>query len=243
MEITQVQKQDFRKNFYVSLVFSLEGIQHQIPRIREVMIEDFATVHKNRKRCCDVWNFAVKQLNGRPFVWLEQANALALINHNGHHGIRMYPHYEMMGFEIWQLIAQQLLALLGVVDFSDESDFKQSGTIRFDFFETYGQVVKKFHKDEVDYVGIACLEKNGVGACTSLAADSMGMDIVFEKNLEPGDLLFFSDQNFWHYTSELYMPGNEKPRRLVLGVLVTFDKKEVLPCSKISRTISPVVMS
>ncbi len=62
--------------------------------------------------------------------------------------------------------------------------------------------VEGFHQDDVEYVGILLVCRQGLaGGKTLLAADADGRDLVFAGELQPGQLLVLDDRRVWHYTS------------------------------------------
>ena len=57
------------------------------------------------------------------------------------------------------------------------------------------------HQDGVDLVGIFCVNRENIaGGITKLCQSKDGSPVL-EKILNPGELLVFSDRQFWHYTS------------------------------------------
>ncbi len=57
------------------------------------------------------------------------------------------------------------------------------------------------HQDGVDLVGIFCVNRENIaGGITKLSQSKDGSPVL-EKILNPGELLVFSDRQFWHYTS------------------------------------------
>lgn len=71
--------------------------------------------------------------------------------------------------------------------------------------------VEGFHQDDVDYVGILLVSREGLaGGKTLIAADADGSNLVFAGELQPGQLLVLDDRRVWHYTSpvrDLAEPG------------------------------------
>jgi hypothetical protein len=62
--------------------------------------------------------------------------------------------------------------------------------------------VEGFHQDDVEYVGILLVGREGLaGGKTLVAADADGRDLVFAGELQPGQLLVLDDRRVWHYTS------------------------------------------
>lgn len=64
------------------------------------------------------------------------------------------------------------------------------------------------HRDGVDLVGIFCVQRKGIeGAETHLYKEKNGSPI-FRKILNPGELLVFSDSQFFHFTSPIEATGS-----------------------------------
>ena len=59
------------------------------------------------------------------------------------------------------------------------------------------------HQDGVDLVGIFCVNRENItGGITTLSQSKNGSPVL-EKILNPGELLVFTDRQFWHYTSPI----------------------------------------
>ncbi|MBV9385187.1 MAG: 2OG-Fe dioxygenase family protein [Chroococcidiopsidaceae cyanobacterium CP_BM_ER_R8_30] len=69
------------------------------------------------------------------------------------------------------------------------------------------------HRDGVDLVGIFSVNRKGIrGAETHLYKDKDG-EPVFSKVLNPGELLVFKDNQYFHYTSPISAIGTEQGSR------------------------------
>lgn len=59
------------------------------------------------------------------------------------------------------------------------------------------------HRDGVDLVGIFCVQRRGVEGGETHLYRSRQEQPIFDKILNPGELLVFSDRQFFHFTSEI----------------------------------------
>lgn len=59
------------------------------------------------------------------------------------------------------------------------------------------------HRDGVDLVGILCVNRSGISGGETSLYKSKEEQPIFTKILNPGDLLVFSDHQFFHFTSEI----------------------------------------
>ncbi|MDH3731027.1 MAG: 2OG-Fe dioxygenase family protein [Acidimicrobiia bacterium] len=65
--------------------------------------------------------------------------------------------------------------------------------------------VEGWHQDGVDYIGVAVVSRVGItGATTYLATNSHGEAPVVAEVLHPGQMIVFSDRDYWHYTTDIH---------------------------------------
>jgi hypothetical protein len=108
---------------------------------------------------------------------------------------------------------------------------RPEGTFGVNLFRTFTNVVTKVHRDHEEFVVLYVLERIGGGAETRLynPADVSpeGKAIggpVLKHQLNPGDIIIFDDERYWHDASELESPLGGTAQRDVL--VCTVDYKE-----------------
>jgi hypothetical protein len=89
---------------------------------------------------------------------------------------------------------------------------QQCGTFGVNFFRTFTNVVTRPHQDGEEYVIVYVLDKIGCGATTQLYGLHSG-ELVFERELAPGELIIFRDDRFRHNVTPLRAPESGTPTR------------------------------
>ncbi len=66
------------------------------------------------------------------------------------------------------------------------------------------------HRDGVDLVGIFCVDREGIEGGETHLYKSKQDKPIFNKILNPGELLVFSDRQFFHFTSQIKAISSEQ---------------------------------
>lgn len=102
------------------------------------------------------------------------------------------------------------------------------GTFGVNLFRTFTNVVTGPHRDHERFVILYVLDRIGDGAESYLynAPDDGGTltDPVLRHRLDPGQILIFDDERFWHDATPLIAPSGETARRD--AVVCTVDYRE-----------------
>jgi hypothetical protein len=103
------------------------------------------------------------------------------------------------------------------------------GTFGVNLFRTFTNVVTKPHRDNEKYIIIYVIDRIGDGAETHLyhPGDVTGDGRVtgtpvLEQQLNPGDLIIFDDERYWHDASPLVSPPGGSARRDALICTVDY---------------------
>jgi hypothetical protein len=118
------------------------------------------------------------------------------------------------------------------------------GTFGANLFRTYTNVVTKPHRDGEEFVFIYVLNRLGDGAETHLYdLDSVTADgipkgqPIFRRQLQPGDLIVFDDERYFHDASPLVPPEGGQAMRDALVCTIdletTYLKLESEPATEL----------
>lgn len=92
------------------------------------------------------------------------------------------------------------------------SPFRQVGVhqirVTADRSESGNPAPEGIHHDGVDLVGILCIARQDVSGAETQLSVSNGADPIFQKVLNPGELLVFNDHQFFHYTTPIMPLGD-----------------------------------
>jgi len=108
---------------------------------------------------------------------------------------------------------------------------QSDSTFGVNLFRTFTEVVTKPHRDHERFVILYVLDRVGGGAESYLyrpedvPEDGQPVaDPVLLHQLDPGEILIFDDERFWHGATQLIAPPGETARRDV--VVCTVDYRE-----------------
>lgn len=124
-------------------------------------------------------------------------------------------------------------ALLGLVPPERRRD---NGTFGINLFRTFTNVVTKPHHDKEEFIVLYVLDRVGDGAESYLYlpwdVNEMGQALaepVFQRQLNPGDILMFEDKRFKHGATPLECPAEGQARRDVLVCTVDYESTYLEP--------------
>jgi hypothetical protein len=170
---------------------------------------DLPEVHPNRRRARDAFDYTRVPTG----ITLTRAESAVLTNKNGYLGSRHHKRINLLEDSSFRDLGELTLSAVPVREQSEQ------GIISFDLFRTYSTVTQKPHQDETGFVVIYCVTKYGEGAITKLTRDNQRNRVVFEKGLLPGEILMFSDKDFFHHTTQLPSVGTLHYRDAVVGLV------------------------
>jgi hypothetical protein len=148
---------------------------------------DLPSVHVDRDRARDVLGYAYRP-GGLVEIWRsDQLRG----------GDRDHRRVDLTAYE------QTCRWAAAVISLVPERRRMAEGTFTIHLFRTRTVVTETVHRDDARYVAVYVVNRVGSGAETRLTADQEGHDTVFATTLEPGQLLMFRDDVFWHATTAL----------------------------------------
>lgn len=163
---------------------------------------DYVNFHPDRQRLRNVYQIG-HPTDGR--IELTEVESISIENRNIG-GKREYTRANFLGVEYFGDLLTRLFHAL------PEEDRKKIRLIEVDYMQTRSVVTNTIHRDFRDYVSIFCLQKHGVGAKTHLYLDPDGKSSAYERELTPGELLLFRDEDFYHFTTDLVADSEDSLR-------------------------------
>ncbi|WP_199430919.1 2OG-Fe dioxygenase family protein [Qaidamihabitans albus] len=195
--------------------FSLEGREH----LRRKFFHDgvlrsyLGDLPADRKRARDVVRF---EWHGDD-VRLDEHDTITIENRGERPEPREYGRVRVLADPVFEQWIRSVLALVPV-PWRD-----RRGTFGVNLFRTFTNVVTKPHQDGERIIFIYVLDKVGSGAETRLYETAEAAVPVCRSTLEPGDLLVFEDNRFWHNVTPLEPAPDGAARRDALVCTVNYE--------------------
>lgn len=204
----------FRENFRQTY-FNEHSLQH-----------DVGDLPRDRRRARDV---VVYEWSGDDPV-LEEYETIAITDRANIKGTRIHKRIKVLADSEAKDLIIRLLHMI------PPTARRRQGTFGINFFRTYTDVVTKPHMDNEEYIFLYVLHRDGDGAQTYLyRAGSDGDhnpepdDLILERQLNPGDIILFRDDQFLHGAKPLVNPPNGQAMRDVLVCTVDYDTTYLKP--------------
>jgi hypothetical protein len=177
------------------------------------MQEDLPEVHGSRQRLRD--RFIYERRSGQ-VVLAEAPDGGSVLNHH-YKSKRVYKREFLLDSSyIHDLVTQVLI----VIPYNMTKSVESFGA---NLFRTSGVTVNSRHQDNAQFAIIMVVGKNGHGDVTELSLDKEGTQIVFARELNPGDILLFEDACFYHYTRGLQSLEGVPPYRDAFVATIEYD--------------------
>jgi hypothetical protein len=135
---------------------------------------------------------------------------------------------EMVELEDFKNIILEFFAFCQLCSTSNEVGIHQIRTTT-----SIGQIgnpaPEGIHRDGVDLVGIICINREGIEGGETYLYKDKNSSPVFQKILNPGELLIFNDRQFFHYTSPIKPTTDRQGIRDVFVLTspgLSFDRHE-----------------
>jgi hypothetical protein len=188
---------------------------------------DEGDMPEDRKRARDVihYKWAGTELK------LEEHETIALWDRAGIKGERIHKRVEILADPLAEKLVRTLLCLV------PPERRKPEGTFGVNFFRTYTNVVTKPHRDDEQFIITYVMHRTGEGAESYLyrvgqdSTDGSTDKKVLERQLNPGELLFFEDELFTHGATPLVNPPGGTAMRDVLVCTIDNDETYLKPGS------------
>jgi hypothetical protein len=181
---------------------------------------------------CDEGDRPTDRERARDVIWyerkddeltLEEYGTIAIRDRSGIKGERIHQRIELLQDGQFRELIKTFLSLV------PEERRQQQGTFGVNLFRTHTDVVTKPHRDEEEFIILYVLGREGDGAESYLYRhDEQEMDgaddgdLVFQQQLNAGDLLIFNDKQFKHGATPLTPPPGGRAKRDVLVCTVDY---------------------
>jgi 2OG-Fe dioxygenase len=148
---------------------------------------------------------------------LEEYETIAIWDRSGIKGERIHKRINVLQDGQFRELVETFLSLV------PEDRRQLQGTFGINLFRTHTNVVTKPHRDEEEFIILYVLAREGDGAESYLYQhDKKKMDstedgdLVFQQQLNAGDLLIFDDKQFKHGATPLTPPGGRAKRDVLV---------------------------
>jgi len=180
----------------------------------------------DRERARDVVQYEWK--DGE--LTLEEYETIAIWDRSGIKGKRIHKRINVLQDGQFRELIKAFLSLV------PEDRRQLQGTFGINLFRTHTDVVTKPHRDEEEFIILYVLGRDGDGAESYLYrhdTQEMGSaedgDLVFQRQLNAGDLLIFDDKQFKHGATPLTPPPGGRAKRDVLVCTVDYPTTYLWP--------------
>ena len=180
----------------------------------------------DRERARDVVRYEWK--DGE--LTLEEHETIAIRDRSGIKGERIHKRINVLQDGRFRELVKTFLSLV------PEDRRQLQGTFGINLFRTHTDVVTKPHRDEEEFIILYVLGREGDDAESYLYRhDKKKMDstedgdLVFQQQLNAGDLLIFDDKQFKHGATRLRPPPGGRAKRDVLVCTVDYPTTYLWP--------------
>lgn len=177
---------------------------------------DKPDVPADRERARDVVRYHWRHEEGqRDQLELRAHDTIAIIDRGNQPGTREYHRVQTLDdprFAEWLRMVPQLVP---------PHRRRARGTFGVNLLRTHTLVVTGPHRDHEEFIVTYVVDRRGGGAMSQLH-DPDSMSVIFQRRLEPGDLLIFQDDRFLHSVTPLIAPPHGSARRDALVCTVDY---------------------
>jgi hypothetical protein len=161
---------------------------------------DHVEIHKDRDRARDVLRY---EWRGGGLT-LNEHHTVAIENRSGYVGARTHKRVELLTDPAMTEWTRAVLELV-------PPHYRHPvGTFGVNFFRTRTAVVSGPHRDGEEFCLVYVVAKVGAGAETLLHPAGNPHAVELRRTLDPGDMLFFSDERYLHDVTPL-RPIGDRP--------------------------------
>lgn len=161
---------------------------------------------------------------------LEEYETIVIRDRSGIKGDRTHKRIDLLRDEQFRELIKTFLSLV------PEDRRRQQGTFGVNLFRTHTDVVTRPHRDDEEFIILYVLGREGDGAESYLYwHDQQEMDstdhgeLIFQQQLNAGDLLIFDDEQFKHGATPLTPPPGRRAKRDVLVCTVDYPTTYLRP--------------